>query len=106
MDKNEIIARSLAMYQVKSIEELPDMALLEIVTLAIPPDYGGVMRIYEESDDGERKALMDDIRRYLAGEVEMTYRLVNNEGVSRSENADYFGFCRRHSVWYSVTPTL
>lgn len=103
MNKKKIIAAYLEGFKVNGIYELPDIALVGLMDEIMPPLYGGANTIYDESDDEERKLLIEDVRRCIEGEASITYLLVSGEGVKNDINKGLFDFSERHSVWYEIT---
>lgn len=101
--ETKVIDKYLEMFKAKSIDELPDIALLDLLSSFSAPLYGGALRIYEESDNDERKSLIEDVKKCLEKKATISYHLVSDEGVKSPANDDYFDFCSRHSVWYEVT---
>lgn len=98
-----VIDEYLELFNAKCIDELPDIALIDLLSSFCAPYYGGALKIYEESDDDERKVLIADVKKCLKKEATMSFYLLSNEGVKNAANDDYFDFCSRHSVWYEIT---
>ena len=102
-DKDEIIELFLTHFNVDSIYELPDKVLVELfdfITKDIVRCYGGASEIYKESNKKERKKLVEDVKKCLEGTAEISYSMVNREGVKTEDNEEYFKWISRHSVWY------
>jgi hypothetical protein len=101
-EEKHIINEYLASFKVKHIDELPKTVLIGLLGEFTEPLYGGALRIYEESNEDERKTLIKHVRECIEGNASISYYLVSNEGVKSTDNDDYFDFCSRHSVWYEV----
>ena len=108
-DKDEIIKLFLTHFNVESIYDLPDKVLVDLfdcITDDIVRCYGGASQIYKESNKKERKKLVEDVKKCIEGNAEISYILLYREPAEPKDEADeeYNKWISRHSVDYEITP--
>ncbi len=106
-DKDEIIELFLTHFNVDSIYELPDKVLVELfdfITKDFVRCYGGASMVYKESNKKEQKQLVEDVKKCFEGNAEISYFIINREGVKTKDNEEYFKRISRHSVEYEIKP--
>lgn len=102
-ERKATIKMFLDTFKVKSIDDLPEHTLPNLLDMLLPDNcVGSVDTIYGECNEKEKRKLIADIKKCINDNKKMFTYLVLNEGVYDDNTKDYFDFCARHSIWYEI----